>query len=68
MRKTKYKIIKTKNNDILEYGLEIKNSQNKLCIEQISTKISTVKEIIKKLKPYNVEPEIVLELIPDLLD
>ncbi len=68
MRKTKYKIIKTKNDNIIEYGLEIKNDQKKLFIEQISTKISTVKGIIKKLKPYNIEPEIVLEVIPDLLD
>lgn len=68
MGKTKYKVVKSKSDFGLQYGLKVTNGHHNIIVENISIKKSIVKDIIKKLKPYNVEPEIVLELVPDLLD
>ncbi|MBQ7289195.1 MAG: hypothetical protein IJW78_05675, partial [Clostridia bacterium] len=50
-----------------EYGLQICGNGEKIKVEQISTERRIVKDIIRKLKPYNISPEIAKEIIEDLI-
>lgn len=66
-RSTKYKIIKENTNGCTQFGLLITRSNTKVYINEISSEKSKVKDMINKMRTYNVDPEIVKEIIDDLL-
>ncbi len=64
---TKYKIIKENVNGNTQFGLLISRNKSKVYINKISSNKSKVKNMISKMRTYNVDPEIAREIVEDLL-
>lgn len=68
---TSYKIIKNKAaaeaERQVQFGLRIKKNKKTVFVTEISTDKHYVKNMIQKLKPYNLCPEVAKEVITDLL-